>query len=354
MANRESQKKAFYFVFLICALLLFWVFRPYISMVVLAVITTMLFDPIYKKILKAVKGRKGIAAFVSTFLVLLSFVIPLFFVTVIAAEQAIAFANSVQRYIASGALSVDMVKESLQRIIDRLPQSVNWDAAISAVKLEQIGTTASTNFANYVSNVVLSVLQNGLKILTDVTFFLFIIFYLFQDRDFFFKKLIELSPLEDDEDRLFIHRFESMAKSILKGSMFIAFVQGALGGLMFYLLGIPSAVFWTMLMCFLALLPLGSGLVWIPASIILIVSGSWVRGVILFAFGEAIIATIDNVIRAKLLQHEESHLHPLITLLSVIGGIKAFGFIGFVYGPLIAMLFLTSLQLYRERLKALR
>ncbi len=354
MANRDSQKKAFYIVFLLCSLLLFWVLRPYFSMVILAVITTILFDPIYKKLLKVVKGRKGIAAMIATIIVLLSFLIPVFIVTVIAADQAIAFSNSVQRYIASGALSVEVVRDSLQKIVDRLPKSVNWDAAISAVKLEQIATTASTNLANYVSNFVFSVLQNGAKILTDVTFFLFILFYLFQDRDLFFKKLVELSPLEDDEDRLFIHRFESMARSILKGSIFIAFVQGGLGGLMFYVLGISSPVFWTMLMILFSLLPMGSGIVWIPAGFLLLASGAWLKGTILLLFGFAVISTIDNVIRGKLLRNEESHLHPLLTLLSVIGGLKAFGFAGFVYGPLIAMLFLTSVQLYKERLRALR
>ncbi|HNT30254.1 MAG TPA: AI-2E family transporter [bacterium] len=349
MIDKQTQRVAFNIVLACFGLLFFWVIKPYLGMLVIGLVIAFLFDPLYQKLVKKFRGRTSWAAFICTWLVVLCLIIPIIVVLSIAANQALAFANLIQKNIASGAISLDNLKIFLENLARRLPGDVDWDTVQSIVKLESLLITVGGKMADLVSAQAVDLLQNSLKIFTDFMVFVFVMYYLFPDKERILRKLTQLSPLDDEEDAIFIRRFESMSRSILKGNFLIAIVQGVLGGTMFAILGLPSAVFWGMMMMVCSLIPLGSGLIWIPAGMILLIVGSYVKGIILLLFGFAVISTIDNVIRAKILEKEETHLPPLVTLVSVLGGIKVFGFIGFLYGPMIAMLCLTAVEMYQER-----
>jgi predicted PurR-regulated permease PerM len=152
-----------------------------------------------------------------------------------------------------------------------------------------------------------------------------------------------------------IDRFMSVTRATLKGTVIIGLIQGALAGIAFRIVGIPDAVFWAVVMMVLSILPaVGGALVWVPASIILIGTGSILKGLLLAAFCALIVGSVDNVLRPRLVGRD-TKMHDLMILFSTLGGILLFGPIGFIIGPILAGLFVTSWEIfavaYRDVLK---
>jgi predicted PurR-regulated permease PerM len=143
-------------------------------------------------------------------------------------------------------------------------------------------------------------------------------------------------------------KFAEVSRATIKGTMVVGLVQGFLGGLIFSILGIQGAVFWGVVMVILSVLPaVGTGLIWGPAAIFLIVSGEWVNGLILVAFGVLVIGLVDNLLR-PILVGRDTKMPDYLILFSTLGGLGLFGITGFVLGPVIAALFLVVWQMYEE------
>ena len=128
----------------------------------------------------------------------------------------------------------------------------------------------------------------------------------------------------------------------------MAVLQGILGGIGFFVVGIPNPVFWGFIMTILAFLPIvGTGLIWGPAGIILIAEGNIIWGIFLLVYGFFIVAGIDNIIRPRIISGK-GKIHPIVALIGIIGGLKVFGFLGIIIGPLIAALFITMAEFFYE------
>jgi predicted PurR-regulated permease PerM len=137
-----------------------------------------------------------------------------------------------------------------------------------------------------------------------------------------------------------------MVSATIYGGLLVAIVQGILGGLAFWILGLPSPVLWGTAMGFLSLIPIGgTALIWVPTSIILLIQGAFAKGIILLAIGVFVISMMDNFLR-PLLVGARTKIHPLLLFFSVLGGIQAFGMIGLVAGPLVATLCITLIEIY--------
>jgi predicted PurR-regulated permease PerM len=179
---------------------------------------------------------------------------------------------------------------------------------------------------------------------------LFTLYYLLRDGESLVARLRWLLPLAPQlNERLFRQAYE-VTHATIYGNVMVAFVQGLLGGTIFWILGIPSPAVWGTLMGLLSLLPVvGAFLVWIPAAVMLLLSGHIMRGVILLAFGTFIISTIDNVLRA-LLVGGRAQMHPLIVFFSVLGGLLLFGAVGLLLGPVLFVVSLTLIEVARRSL----
>jgi predicted PurR-regulated permease PerM len=128
----------------------------------------------------------------------------------------------------------------------------------------------------------------------------------------------------------------------------IGLIQGGVGGLAFWFLGLPSPVLWTFVMMILSMIPMmGAPFVWVPAAISLAATGHWTKAIILVAWGVLIINPIDNFLRPKLVT-ERAKLHELFVFFSVIGGIKVFGILGIVLGPLLLAITISLLEIFRQ------
>jgi len=141
-------------------------------------------------------------------------------------------------------------------------------------------------------------------------------------------------------------KFAEVTRATVKGNLVVAAVQGTLGGLIFWVLGIPGAFLWGVVMTLLSLIPVvGAALIWLPVAVYLFATGNWVHGTILFAFGAGVIGLVDNVLRPVLVGRD-TKLPDYMVLLSTLGGFVLFGMNGFVIGPLIAALFVTFWDIF--------
>jgi predicted PurR-regulated permease PerM len=193
----------------------------------------------------------------------------------------------------------------------------------------------------------LSVAGNIVTGIVKAFFVIFTMYYLFRDGDKILDKLPAALPLSRPQSEAIISRTREVVNASVYGVVSIAALQGLLGGLAFWILGLPSPLLWAVLMTFICMIPmLGSFLVWVPLSIYLIVHGHLTKAILLIIWGALVISTIDNFLRPRLIKNQ-TRLHELFVFFSVLGGISVFGLLGIVLGPVVLAITLGLLQTYR-------
>jgi len=214
-----------------------------------------------------------------------------------------------------------------------------------------------------ISSLVKNFFQNSLAILTGVynglasfifTIFImfFSLFYLFIDGDKLVKKIMKLSPLKDSYEKNLIHKFNSITYGVIvKGTFLIALIQGTIGAILFWSTGVPSPILLGILMAIASIIPyVGTAFIWVPVGIIMLMVGNFTPGLIILIVGAFIIASVDNILSPKLIG-EDSQMHPLLILLSTLGGIAFFGVTGFIIGPVVMSFFVVLWDIYSLEFK---
>ena len=339
MKNNKQNVIGLSVLLIFLGLLLFYSMQAYLGLFFLALVLVIVSHPIYDWLVKKTK-RKTLSSVITSFIILFAFIIPLYLFFTYVIFQASEFFISLQN-------NKDGINTFLSSLEKNLPMFQNTLNSIE-VDLVSFTSKAISLTASFITNAVVPLATSIVVFFVNLTFFMLILIYLFPDRKKFFSVVAEIIPLDKVSSNKFITRFVAVTKKMVLSVFFAAGAQGALGGLMFWFLGIPAAGFWTIVMMIAALLPLGSGLIWVPASIILALSGNMLGGLILLLWGTVVISTADNVVRNGMLKGGETQIPEIITFLSALGGIMVFGFFGFIYGPIIAGAFLTALDLYRE------
>jgi predicted PurR-regulated permease PerM len=184
--------------------------------------------------------------------------------------------------------------------------------------------------------------------IVEVFFVIFTMFYLFRDGERMRGALHDVVPLERSQSHQIFDRTSEVISASVYGVLVIAAIQGALGGLAFWALGLPSPLLWGVVMLFLSMIPMaGSFIVWVPAAIFLAATGHWMKALMLAAWGALVIGTVDNFLRPKLVG-EKTRLHELLIFFSVLGGLQVFGVIGLVLGPVVVAITLALLEVFRR------
>ena len=226
---------------------------------------------------------------------------------------------------------------------------IQWLSANLRISESDI-TSSITQTAQNLSGFLVAQSTNVLK---SVALLIFNFFLLFFSMYFFYKDgpgLVEsakmMIPLPRQYENNIFQKFHAVSLAMLYGIFLTAMVQGLLGGVGMHVAGIENAVFWGTVMGILGMLPIGgTAIVWMPASIILFVSGHYFAGIGLFLWGALIVAVVDNVIKPLLIQRG-TQTYPLATFLTVIGGLIVFGLKGAILSPMILVVFLTLVHLY--------
>jgi predicted PurR-regulated permease PerM len=217
---------------------------------------------------------------------------------------------------------------------------------IDMVGLQDFFIQQLRNLSQRLLGASFSLMGNIVTGIIKAFFVVFTMYYLFRDGDKIVNKLPDALPLSRDHSETIILRTQQVVSASVYGVVTIAALQGFLGGLAFWILGIPSPILWAVLMAFVCMIPVaGSFLVWLPLSIYLMLNGNWTRALLLIIWGALVISTIDNFLRPKLVGNQ-TRLHELFIFFSVLGGISVFGLLGIVLGPVVLAITLGLLQTF--------
>lgn len=348
MQLKSLNVSFFFLLFFAVGVAVFFIFQPFLTAIVAAAILTALFKRPYHFLERVFRGRRVVSAFLTCLLVIFIIVTPLFLVLSLAISEA---SNLYQAVTQESSLQ-SMIEGAIHTVRDTPYVNVLFDTA--AFDQERIMTDIKELSQN-----ALGILQAAYQGITHFVFWIFImfftLFYFLIDGKKTLHSLMELSPLKNEHDKLLVEKFISISRATLKGTIVVGTIQGLLGGLAFWIAGVPSPAIWGIIMVVLSVVPsFGTGIVWLPAGLILLFLGDIWQGVFVLAVGFGIISVIDNILRPKLVG-QDTQMHPLTVFFSTIGGLALFGLPGFIIGPIIVSLFLALSEIYsiefRDQLK---
>jgi len=315
-----------------------WVVYPSLGAVFWAIVLALVSYPTYQRMLVWFLNRANIAAFVALALVFLIVIIPLLLVSVAVIREATSLVATIQADETS-------LQNLFERVFSILPQpliSLVVGLGISDFDAFQARTAAAVS--GWIATIASQVLQLGqstANFFVDLFVMLYLTFFLFRDGETLLGHVKSALPFRPEMQDMLLARFGLVVRATVRGDILVAMLQGGLGGLGFWVLGIPAAILWTVLMSFLALLPvLGAALVWIPFAIYLLSTGEVGQGFALMAYGLLVISLVDNFVRPRLIG-QATKIPEFIVLISTLGGVAAFGLQGFITGPVVAAMFIS-------------
>lgn len=332
------------------ALLLGWgvfeIMRPFLQPVAAAVILTIALYPAYETIHRRIRNR-SLAALVSLVLVLVLLLAPVTLLTV----QVV---HEIQSLYAATAQNSRDEGGWISYLSSFTDGPVNWLATKSGFAAPDLKAMMLSRLENISSSLlgwVSSLAANLGSTLGSLALTLFVMFFLFQGGETFRKRVEEYIPMEPHRvDHLFVALRNAIVANIY-GMVAVGVAQGILVGMGFAFMGLRSPVLWGLMAGFASLIPLvGAALVWVPGAVVLVLSGSWVKGLLLVAWGIAAVSSADNIIRPLVLQRGVQ-LSTLAIFLALMGGVQVFGFIGLFAGPVIFTAAQVVLKILHEELR---
>ncbi|SDN48847.1 Predicted PurR-regulated permease PerM [Desulfonauticus submarinus] len=339
-------------LFLLCLSLglVFFVLRPFWNVLLLAIIFSMVLNPIYKKILILVKNRKNFASFLTLFLFFIFIFVPCILLLSALISQGFDIASKVNTFLLK--LDFSSIGDSWINKLENVLRKFGF---------EKIQFLQQQEFASYLADSIKkislfiakeggTILSNVLTFFTNTGLFFFMLFYFLRDLDSLLNKLKRLSPLPDEQEEKILFALSDVSKKVVIGNLLTALAQGIVGGIGLALVGLP-AIFWGTLMAVTSLIPVvGTALVWLPAVGYLFLLGKMGASLFLALWSIILVGGIDNFLRPYLIGKGE-FISPFFLFLAIIGGVSCFGFIGLIYGPLSFTFALVMLQIYELEFK---
>jgi predicted PurR-regulated permease PerM len=322
----------------------FRILQPFLMPIFVALILSTLLAPVYSVLEKKLHGRRSLAALLVCLALAGIILVPLVFLSVSLANEANdayqrlkdpETLNAIQSWLEPGG-------SVLTRIQGWLPASIKLDNLQLSSRLgaqaQQIGVAVlavATTFATGIFNVLIDYFMMSI-----------VLFFLLRDFEYFASSARLISPLSEQQEGLFVERFRAVTRATVLGNLATALTQGALSGLIFLILGLPSPVLWGALTALLSLVPLvGTALIWVPWSIYLFATGSPVKAVVFLVVQIVVVGGVDNILRPMLIEGSVK-MHTLLVFFSILGGIGYFGILGMFFGPLIFAIAVTLLEFY--------
>jgi len=326
--------------------LMLW--KPFFAPIAWAAVFAIVFAPLQAKLQEHIT-RPWLSAVVMTILVIIIIVLPMIFLSLSLVTEVVQTYELVQNWINSGKYQ-DWFHVLQKPFFVKLKDEISNIVNLQSIDLMSIVSSAMQRLSSFAVSQVTGIVQNFSKTLFSFILMLFTLFYFFKDGTKIGEFIIDLIPLSSERRKEIVSQFSEVITATVLGDIVVAVLQGSLGGLAFWILGLPSPIFWGSLMTFLSILPvIGAPIVYIPAGVILLFQQEYTRGIILLIWGSVVVSQIDNFLRPILISGK-TKLHTLILFFSILGGIYVFGFLGIIMGPVIAALFLTMIKIYKEEL----
>lgn len=341
----ELQHKAFLLLLIIVSIAFFWLLLPFYGAVFWAVILAIVFNPLQRRFERRFGARSTAAALLSVVVCIVIAIIPMSIILgALVGEGAALVSRIQQNQYDPGQILQELhqaMPDWLNRGLDRLGLG-DFDALRSRL------VTVVQQVSQFLATRAFVFGSNTLRFIASIGVMLYVLFFLFRDGRAIGRSILACMPMSEAKNRALLQKFTAVVRATVKGNIAIAVIQGAIGGVTFWLLGIQGALLWGALMILLSLLPaVGSALVWLPTAIYLLATGDQLKGVILIVVGVGVIGLVDNLLRPKLVG-ADTKMPDYVILVSTLGGISIFGINGFVIGPLIAALFMAAWTIFRD------
>ncbi|OGT97755.1 MAG: AI-2E family transporter [Geobacteraceae bacterium GWC2_48_7] len=332
---------------LLLVYLLFLITSPFLAMLVWATAIGSITFPLYKKMLLGCDGKKNLASFLMTASVVLALILPLIGLIFTLSREA------AQAYQYLEILSPDASGMPLSDIM-RHPAITVWLDKIKpltapfGLQLETIVLPAIRQGISYLLNYSTEIVKNFFAFLIKLVLLVIALFFVYKDGSSFLEKLWLATGVDEKLKNSICETVSRVLGAVMYGIILTCIVQGALGGLGFWVAGLPSPFLFGTLMAICAPIPIiGTALFWLPGAIYLLIQGKTVAGLLLMVWGALAVSSIDNVIRPLFISGK-ANLHLLVIVIGVLGGIVAFGITGVVIGPIILALLLVFLEVYQK------
>lgn len=335
--NFNTMRSAFFFgLIVILGIGMLYLITPFLYPIFWAAVIAVMFYPIYTW-LRTHSRMPKVSSLITILIVTAVLFLPLTFVVLMLVSESI----DLYQHASQGNFFETL--NSTKNYLEQTPLAPLVD------QIQSQWTVYASNAGQYVGKFlfdnVSNLTQNSLRFVFMFFIMLYSLYYFFTDGPRMLKRLMHLSPLGDKYEELLYERFTSTTRATLKSTLIIGGIQGLIGGLLFWITGIPSAFVWGVMMVVVAVIPaIGPAIILLPAGIIVLALGQFWPAIVLLV-GSVVISAIDNLLRPPLVG-KDTQMHPLVVLFSTLGGIILFGVSGFVIGPIIAALFLSIISIY--------
>jgi predicted PurR-regulated permease PerM len=341
-----TQSRALLLLVVIVSIALGVILLPFYEAILWGGIIALLFTPVQRRLLRLLRGRKTLAAVLTLLLVLVILIIPLTLISASLAHEAV----QVFQHIQSGRMDLQL---AFGRIHAALPE---WLAGlldrfglVDLATLQARITALLAQTSQLVARQALNIGQVTVGFVIGLVIALYLAFFLIRDGSALARTVERALPLAPEHKKELFSKFATVIRATVKGSLVVAIVQGTLGGLAFWFLGVTGALLWAVVMAFLSLLPaVGAALVWAPVAIYFLLTGGIWQSVALVIYGVVVIGLVDNVLR-PILVGKDTRMPDYVVLISTLGGAAVFGLSGLVIGPAIAAMFIAVWHIYALR-----
>jgi predicted PurR-regulated permease PerM len=334
--EENFQKRTFLGLLLLVSLSFLWILKPFYEPIFWAAVIAIISSPVQRRLDQRLNRHHNLSALITLLFCVIVIIVPVLFVLLTLAQEGLAFYQKLE----SGQIDIAGFLERLREYFPQLQilfKRLGLDMETLNSRLAGIALMGGS----FLATQVLTIGQNTIMLVINIILMLYLLFFFLRDGDKLVALLVRAMPLGDARERLLFIKFTEMTRATIKGSLLVAIVQGMLGGLIFWVLGVGGAVLWGVIMALLSLLPaLGAALIWVPVAVYLLVTGSLWQGIVLAVFGLGVISTVDNILR-PILVGRDTKLPDYVVLLSTLGGLWLLGVTGFMLGPLVAALFVA-------------
>ncbi len=319
-----------------------WMIADFLIVLLLGALAAGMARPYYKALLRRFPGKKNLAAGICVSVLLFAVILPLAAFGTLVAFQLLELGKTAEPWLREQISAAN----SFQRMQEHYP----WLSSFApyrdqiVAKLGELGSWLGT----WAVGAVTAAASGTLTFFLMLFVLLYAAFFFLVDGRENLRTMLYYLPLpSEDEDRL-VERFVSVARATLKGTMVIGLIQGALGGLGFWVAGINGAAVWAAAMAGMSVIPgLGTAVIWVPGVAFLPICGHYTAGIGLLIWCGTVVSGVDNFLRPWLVG-KDTKMSDLVILISTLGGIALFGPVGFVIGPIVAALFVTTWEIYGE------
>ena len=348
--KREHIALVIFVALLAITIFLFYsIFKPFLASIIWGAVLAGIFYPLNAVFIRR-RLRDNLRATIMCIIVVAVIIVPAVFLTIGLIGEASSSLPKLRQAIDQGQLDFLLKPEAYgwnEKIKDFLGDYVdtsNLDIeSIIVNNVQRLSTFLLQQFSNLIGNFSLAIVSFAFAVLS--------MFFFFRDGDRLVVRLKDLLPMSEDLKLNLTRRLKEVIEASIYGQVLVAAIQGVLGGLIFWATGLPSPIFWGTVMAMLSLIPIvGPYLVYLPAGVILIVAGSWIRGVIVLVVGLVVVSQSDNILRPMIVS-SRTKIPTLALFFSILGGIKLFGLLGIILGPVVVSIIFTLIEVYRPRKK---